>query len=306
MTAARQTYCVSLSRLAERQREVERISRRYIRAGGEPVALIDTGQRDGELAVVELVGERASLGAWDIVCVLHHHADEETLVEPCEPISDEDRERLRHAQGLCDACRTLRHRRQTFIVRERSTGHTAQLGSDCIRTFTGAERPEAALGRAQALASASSYLAAAGSATAEGGPPFYVDPTTYLAHVAAVVRAGEYVPARATDQQPTWHTALERLESKADLAPVDVRRAHEILGWVASLKPRNADSYRARMVSCLAHEQLTMRELPLAASAVRAFNLHLYHEIRGRKHDERLRRERRNGDYADEWRVETG
>jgi len=80
MTAARQTYCVSLSRLAERQREVERISRRYIRAGGEAVALIDTGQRDGELAVVELVGERASLGVWDIVCVLHHHADEETLV----------------------------------------------------------------------------------------------------------------------------------------------------------------------------------------------------------------------------------
>jgi hypothetical protein len=37
------------------------------------------------------------------------------------------------------------------------------------------------------------------------------------------------------------------------------------------------------MAACLAHERLTGEQLPLAASAVRAFNLHLYYEIRGRK-----------------------
>ncbi len=37
------------------------------------------------------------------------------------------------------------------------------------------------------------------------------------------------------------------------------------------------------MTGCLAGGRLTARDLPLAASSVRAFNLHLYYEIRGRK-----------------------
>jgi hypothetical protein len=77
--------------------------------------------------------------------------------------------------------------------------------------------------------------------------------------------------------------ALERLQANADLAPADLRRAHEIVGWVRSLKPRDPRGYRARMVPRIAHERLSLHDLPLAASAVRAFNLHLYYEIRGRK-----------------------
>jgi len=62
-----------------------------------------------------------------------------------------------------------------------------------------------------------------------------------------------------------------------------VRRAHEILGWARSLRARDPDGYRARLAACLAHDWLSTRDLPLAASAVRAFNLHLYYEIRGRR-----------------------
>ena len=116
-----------------------------------------------------------------------------------------------------------------------------------------------------------------------------IDTATYLAHAVAATHASHYVPAASTETQPTWRTARDRLQCRAELAPSDVRRAHEILGWAASLRPRRADSYRARMAACLAHERLTSEQLPLAASAVRAFNLHLYYEIRGRK--SRLRRE---------------
>ncbi|MGZ6640033.1 MAG: hypothetical protein ACXVII_45425 [Solirubrobacteraceae bacterium] len=110
-----------------------------------------------------------------------------------------------------------------------------------------------------------------------------VDPTTYLAHAVAAVHADGYVPASATDGQPTWRAALDRVSAGTEVAPADLRRAHEILGWAASLKPRDPDSYRARLAACLARERLTAGDLPLAASGVRAFNLHLYYEIRGRK-----------------------
>ena len=110
-----------------------------------------------------------------------------------------------------------------------------------------------------------------------------VDTATYLAHVVAAAREGGWTPAAAAGPQPTWRSALERLEQNASVTAADMRRAHEILGWVASLRPRDPDGYRARLVTCLARQELTVRELPLAASAVRAFNLHLYYEIRGRR-----------------------
>ena len=109
------------------------------------------------------------------------------------------------------------------------------------------------------------------------------DTATYLAHAVAVSRGHEYVPAASVDENPTWRRALERLEMGTNPAPADLRRAHEIIGWAASLKPRDPGSYRARLAACLARDHLTAGELPLAASAIRAFNLHLYYEIRGRK-----------------------
>jgi hypothetical protein len=110
-----------------------------------------------------------------------------------------------------------------------------------------------------------------------------IDTVTYLAHAVAMTRAHHFVPATSTEVQPTWRAALERMERGAGLTQADLRRAHEILGWVRSLRPRRADSYRARLVACLAGERLDDDQLPLAASAVRAFNLHLYYEIRGRR-----------------------
>jgi hypothetical protein len=110
-----------------------------------------------------------------------------------------------------------------------------------------------------------------------------VGTATYLAHAVAATHESHWVPAASTDAQPTWRAARDRLERGADLTPADIHRAHEIVGWAASLRPRHPDSYRARMAACLAHMRLTPEQLPLAASAVRAFNLHLYYEIRGRK-----------------------
>ncbi len=110
-----------------------------------------------------------------------------------------------------------------------------------------------------------------------------LDRTTFLAYAVAAVRDHGYVPAGATDEEPTWRTALARMSGHEEPATRDLRRAHEIVGWTASLHPRDPASYRSRLAACLDRERLGMEDLPLAASAVRAFNLHLYYEIRGRK-----------------------
>jgi hypothetical protein len=98
-----------------------------------------------------------------------------------------------------------------------------------------------------------------------------------------VTRSRGFVPAAATQAQPTWLAALQHAERHPQLAAGDLRRAHEILGWAASLTVRDPEGYRAHLAACLARERLSTRDLPLAASAVRAFNVHLYYEIRGRR-----------------------
>lgn len=113
--------------------------------------------------------------------------------------------------------------------------------------------------------------------------PDQVDTATYLAHVVAVVREHGYVRASDGQKQPTWQAALARLRRGTKLSAADLHRAHEVIGWAASLQPRDPDGYRSRMAECLAHERLAPHQLSLAASAVRTFNVHLYYEIRGRK-----------------------
>lgn len=122
-----------------------------------------------------------------------------------------------------------------------------------------------------------------------------VDTATYLAHTVAVAREHGYVPAGAADTPPTWRVAFQRLELGSELPAPDLNRAHQILGWAASLKPRDPNGYRARVAACLAHDQIATGDLPLAASAVRAFNLHLNYEIRGREASKRPKSAPRSG-----------
>ncbi len=290
---------VPVERLAELQARVARISRRYERAGSSPVTLLDTGRRAGDLVVVRLDGQTPSLGDWRIVCVLHHEPCG-TRVEPCEPISDAQRDRLASSRALCEACRTMRPRTKTFLLRERATGRTVQLGSSCLRPYTGADSPEAAIARAEALAGAADVVRVAATPTKRpSGGARYIDTSVFVAHAVAVVRACGYVPARSAG--PTWSAALERLERGHTVIDADLVRAREIREWAATRRTDEPQSYPSRRAACLQHERLTSRELALAASAVPAYNRRLYWMIRRRarrtkKDTQAARRRARQGD----------
>ena len=91
---------VPLQRLPELQAQIAQINRHYQRAGAPPVELIDTGRREGELAIVRLEGESASVGEWQIVCVLEHEAGR-TAVRACVAMGEEQRDYAdRHQEAV--------------------------------------------------------------------------------------------------------------------------------------------------------------------------------------------------------------
>lgn len=72
----------------------------------------------------------------------------------------------------------------------------------------------------------------------------------------------------------------DTLEQGGDPTLEDLIRAREIRDWVSQLRQRCDDGFQAKLAACLERDRLTSRELPLAASAVRAYNRQLYWQIR--------------------------
>ena len=81
----------------------------------------------------------------------------------------------------------MRPRKQTFILRERASGRTIQLGSSCLRPFTGSESAEDAIRRAQIVATIRTVVAGAAHQPPDPGEQ-YIDTSTFLAHAVSVVR----------------------------------------------------------------------------------------------------------------------
>jgi hypothetical protein len=261
--------------------EIDRLSRARERTSGGRIALIDTGVRRDGLALVRVEGNGVTLGGWEIVAVLHHEEDA-TRVELCAPLPASQVERLREARALCEACRTVRPRTQTWLLREHATGRTVQVGSSCIKPLTGVASAARALARASALMKAHAALAAAhaGAVSRRAPGDAYIDTIAFLASAVAIVRAHGF--AAASEHVPTWRQALAALEQHAEPTGADVRRALEIRAW-ARADAEDAGAYRRRLAECVGRERLSSRELALAASAVRGYNRELYWRIRRQK-----------------------
>jgi hypothetical protein len=136
---------------------------------------------------------------------------------------------------------------------------------------------EAAIRRARTVATIRTLLTCAACRPPTPGER-YIDTTAFLAHAVSVVRSHGFRRSGETDA--TWRAALTRLEQAVDPGTEDLFRAREIRDWASQRKRRDEDAYRAKLAACLEQDRLTSRELPLAASAVRAFNRHLYWRIR--------------------------
>jgi hypothetical protein len=143
---------------------------------------------------------------------------------------------------------------------------------------------ESALRGTQALADATAKLVDVGVAHTTPSEPAssdrYIDTTGFLAHAAAVVREHGFAGAR--EAGPTWRRALAIVDTSADASTSDTQRALAIRAWATTLDG-DGDEYRHRLAECLERDRLSSRELALAASAVRAYNRHLYWRIRREK-----------------------
>ena len=176
----------------------------------------------------------------------------------------------------CEHCRTVRRRRETVVLRH-ADGRLVQVGTSCLRVFTG--RPDAVdeLRRGERDAVARTPTAQVVDSVGETPPPDpYVPTALYLAHVCAVARRDGFVSAAAAspERPATAELALAALVAAgATPSDRDFTRARATMVWARErlgLKP-TLTRFERRVIATLAEDRLTTRELATAAAAVPAF-----------------------------------
>jgi hypothetical protein len=115
------------------RRAIEALSQRGRRFGTGPIALRELGRREGEV-LVELSGEPPRPEGWEVVGRLDHRDGGPGRLGFAT--RDLDRAAWSGAGPWCEHCGLLRRRTVTYLVR-RGGGEIRQIGSSCLREYTG-------------------------------------------------------------------------------------------------------------------------------------------------------------------------
>lgn len=87
--------------------------------------------------MTKITGVAPKLPDWDFVATLDYDHNAGLIVRTYPGVNSINRANLR--EGWCDHCQTNRYRKSTYVMRNRNSGEEIQVGSACIKDFTGWE-----------------------------------------------------------------------------------------------------------------------------------------------------------------------
>ena len=165
-------------------------------------------ERITDYTFVTVNGETPMIAGWVFVATLDHEADEGAdegvairrapvgtrLVnligeKAAAAVETADLTAYRHGGNDCDHCGFNRRRKQTYVLYEVATGELRQIGSTCLKDYTGAHNPERIAAWAEWLEGLYSDLGMGGDdGFGGGGGRIAVRTLDFLANVSAVIR----------------------------------------------------------------------------------------------------------------------
>ena len=289
------TWTISPAALAATRAKIDKINARAAKRGftgritidSLPPRVIDEVDAGGSsvrrmVVDVEIAGQAPCYGGWQFLAAVDAMpaADgaEVGFVVRCAPgVDDAGVDRSALVAGRCEHCNVRVNRKYTYLVREVATGQLRQVGSTCIKDFTGWQ------GKPVFITVEDIEVGLFGGGGA-GIPATTVEDAIATAYVA--VQMFGWVP--------TWREGATRYDvARAlfgdDQIARDLRAAMaarmgegdavagEIIATL-SAELTKADGYEANLLAVLAAEYVTERELGLLCSAVP-----VYERIVGRR-----------------------
>jgi len=155
---------------------------------------------------IEITGPLdVSYEGWRFIATLQHLPTGENIIRS---ISNEFEipKQYRTAGSDCHHCYTKRYRKDTYLVRDDTTGAVIQVGSTCIKDFLGGNSPDNILNKANIIAELLSYMEGCSGNYGSGGDDLcYIE--DFLAMTSACIRDHGWVSKKAAYENGGMATA---------------------------------------------------------------------------------------------------
>ncbi len=283
------TWTISPAALAATRAKIDKINARAAKRGftgritidSTPPRVIDevdTGGRSVRRVVVdvEIGGQAPCYGGWEFLAAVDAmpaaEGAEVGFVVRCAPgVDDAGVDRSALVAGRCEHCNVRVNRKYTYLVREVETGQYRQVGSTCIKDFTGWA------GKPVFLTVEDVEDDLFGRGVGGGDPATTVEDAIATAYVAV-----QMFGWAASGQEGATRYTVARALFGYDQIACDLRAAMaarmgegdavagEIIATL-SAELTEPDGYEANVLAVLSAEYVTERELGLLCSAVPAY-----------------------------------
>lgn len=223
--------------------------------------------------MVKITGIAPKLPDWDFVATLDYDPNAGLIVRTYPGVNSINRANLR--EGWCDHCQTNRYRKNTYVMRNRNSGEEIQVGSACIKDFTGWEAlPYSAERMQKDVEEMSGDF---------GSYPRDVSTLTVLSVAWACVTEFGYVRSREIGAtvdmvrdvinpprkiSEDYRLELMRLSRHADEM---MNRAKELRAWILSDEFSGTSEYVLNMKAIAGAEMVSSRNYGLLVSAPQAW-----------------------------------
>lgn len=244
-------------------------------------------------------GEAPSYNGWTFLAAvdaIDTPTGADFVLRTAPGIEESHVDRTALAAGRCEHCITVRaNRRYTYLVQHAETGEIRQVGSTCIRDFTGWTGKPVFIAVDDVADELREFL---GGITSSG--PEYT-PETVVAAAWAISRRFGWVPASASfgDRSTRdlvssylYGTSRGDRELRSDVAPEVAAASGMATSIVAALLDGLTDSgdYVANLKVCLRASSVDHRHLGITVSAVAAYERMIGDRVR-RDTTDQVRRE---------------
>jgi hypothetical protein len=230
------------------EKAIAALSKKCLKFTGEEISLVVFGYELVEFKPQQFVKcynvllntPQLVSGDWKFVGVLDHSLDPNIGNLVRSLTSDQVPVEFRHGYR-CNHCSVNRFRKQTFLLRETTSGEYKQVGSSCLKDFTKIDSVHATAKAAELLSEVRSLAHASSRISASDNSG--LDLLTYMAHVASIVRKdGGFISVSAAKQnyklshETVVSTAeqarnMMAYERNYDLTPDDYSIANHVIEW---------------------------------------------------------------------------
>jgi len=294
--ATPRTFAILLSERARVTEGLEALAKRAERKGlprlswtfGRPYTVKGTfGQKEVTIDRVDLriEGDAPRFAGWTFAAALQH-LDGQNVIRSV-PGSDALPTEYRTRGPMCDHCRMMRRRNDTYVLRHED-GRTIQVGSSCIGDFLGSADAAKLAAAAEILAIAGEIAESGAESSGEGSGPWVGRLASFLAVVAHSVRTAGWISRTQAQNsyEPIVSTADESIfvasshlpravERRAEITQADRDEGERAAAWAESLtdeQVNDATGDYLHNVRVIGREGLvTRRTAGIAASIVPAY-----------------------------------